>query len=655
MAAMQLGAGDLEFVRVYPPLGLARVGDAPGEDDYLISPEVIGGVPTKLDGSPAATVDDYRDNATKLKRHAARFRVYARTKSGDTIELTTKNVASVRWKVGLANLKAGWYNFLQAMDLGALSKPAERRNRQLPRMPGGRQWLDIVPSPVEIAGENERGDGYAFADGVFGDKQVYLGELRTDADGRLIVLGGRGVCASFKPELRPTTFANNFGWHDDTSDGPVRATITFRDGSEAVAEPGYVAVAPPNYAPEITPIVTMDDAVRELFMDLGWIQRPTTTSFAHDVWPIFDRMTGMQWVNHGFFMMHGTGSPLDAQSATVLERLRDRSAANAPWRDAVVALFSDGTKKPNEHALIPQVYGDAYGETPDDSDPRARLVLTRTQREHLTRWAAGDFDDSWSGSPKPPPFAALKPEAQVENLERAALHACLGGPFHPGIELTWTMRLPRVWKGPYRLKVLDAFPAKQDYGAKLTPEVCVAENGPYDGVAAGALTRFMGVPWHTDEASCNSSADYAPWTFLSMPSFWGARVPDQVLAEANVVSMMRLDAAQATQRNKHFTMRSDWLRDVRGRDYYDRIRLMVQKWSELGMVLPLKVHSEAMQTEQGRTYPPANDPKQKLMANAERLYEAEPQLAPVVGPMRFAPEPEREAPPPREPFRQDEV
>src|SRR5262249_45869254 len=54
-----------------------------------------------------------------------------------------------------------------------------------------------------------------------------LGELRSDADGRLIVIGGMGQ-SDFDP-VGPETiseFANNDGWFDDMSDGPVQAELT---------------------------------------------------------------------------------------------------------------------------------------------------------------------------------------------------------------------------------------------------------------------------------------------------------------------------------------------------------------------------------------------------------------------------------------------
>ena len=78
---------------------------------------------------------------------------------------------------------------------------------------------------------------------------AYLGELRTDPEGRLLFLGGCGKSKSFQAGAKPITHANNVGWHDDVCDGPVRATVTFSDGSFKEAEPGYVVVAPPNFAP----------------------------------------------------------------------------------------------------------------------------------------------------------------------------------------------------------------------------------------------------------------------------------------------------------------------------------------------------------------------------------------------------------------------
>ncbi|UPU00907.1 hypothetical protein J4G48_0010160 [Bradyrhizobium barranii subsp. apii] len=52
----------------------------------------------------------------------------------------------------MANLKAGWYEFNQAMDLGPLSQNALQRNRELV-LPDARWKLDITPPPRSIVGQ----------------------------------------------------------------------------------------------------------------------------------------------------------------------------------------------------------------------------------------------------------------------------------------------------------------------------------------------------------------------------------------------------------------------------------------------------------------------------------------------------------------------
>ncbi|WP_245494540.1 LodA/GoxA family CTQ-dependent oxidase [Rhizobium ruizarguesonis] len=653
----------IESIKVYPPLGIARVGNAKGSDDYFVGPEVIGGPPTMPDGTPALFVDHFRKADGSIKRQAARFRVYAHLKDGSVFEVTADD-AHIEWRVAIANLKAGWYDFNQAMDLSdGLSQPALRRNRELSLPSDDRSDLDIVPTPLSISGPDA--PPVTFNDGTFWRKIVPLGELRTDSKGRLLFLGGHGISAPFRKGLIPLTFANNVGWHDDISDGPVRATVTFPGAESLEAEPGYVAVTPPNYAPGVTGLVTMDDAVRETFHNEGWITKPTETIFANDIWPIFDRLTGQQWINHGLFVVHGHGSPIDARDPSVIDKLRNGSSANSSWRQSVFGLFRD----PNVGAdlvepKIPQIFGDGvdtlWNPPAKPAHALGLLSVTPTQYDHLRRWAAGDFHDDWTGSiPVPPDFVSLSPLDQVAHLERAALHDCLGGPFHPGIEITWVMRLARLWVRAYRLRVLSGEkPAKQDYGPELTPAVCIGPGGPFDGVAAGALTRFMGVPWQTDGTSCNSSADYFQSTFLSMPTFWGARVPDQVLAVANYDRAARIDATKLpVQAQKHFMLRVDWLRDIRGPDYYYRLQKMVTEWAGLGMVLPVQNPPAHLpldtRVEQGRAPDIAgSDLKIKLVTAVEELNEPE-MLVQSVAHLDVVPTEPRI--PPKRSFRQGEI
>jgi len=572
-------ANDIERVAVYPPLGIARVGNAPGDTAWFFGSEIRGKTPDL----PDAGSGPGRDEEGKILRQAVRFRAYAHLKDGSVVELTQSNGATLEWQVTLANLKAGWYDFNQAMDLpGGFSKDSSRRNSGTPT---GRSKLDITPGSRMIRGVNQQGGAYQFDNGSFFGVPVYLGELRTDDEGRLIVLGGKGQSAPRKAGTRPTTFANNQDWHDDVSDGPVRVRVTV-EGRQFLGEAGYVAVAPPNYAPGLFGVVTMEDAALETWFEAGWLPRPQTSSFVRDIWPIFHRLSQMSWVNHGLFVALGQGSPLNATDPQVIERLRDKSAANLVFRTRVATLFLAPSATGFDPGRLPQVFGDGYGET-NETAAIERLAVTRTMHEHLNRWKDGQFDDDWQGSPPVlPNFEDLSAADQVHHLERVALYECLGGPFHPGIELTWPLRDHRQWKRPYRLAVLDGEgPAAQDFGPELSPEACLANGGPLDGVAAGSMTRWLGVPWQTDEASCNSEAEYAPSLYLSMPSFWGARVPDQVLS-SEAWSRVKDASSPLAQRRKHFSFREDWLRDIRGRDYFDRIHAMVTRWWELGIVAP---------------------------------------------------------------------
>ena len=82
----------------------------------------------------------------------------------------------------------------------------------------------ITPGPRTIAGPN---GAASFDSGLFMGTPVPLGEIQTDSNGRLLVLGGFGNSGS--PTNAPlTSFDNNDGWHDDVSDGPVTATMTLR-------------------------------------------------------------------------------------------------------------------------------------------------------------------------------------------------------------------------------------------------------------------------------------------------------------------------------------------------------------------------------------------------------------------------------------------
>ncbi|GFM80111.1 hypothetical protein PSCICN_08030 [Pseudomonas cichorii] len=579
--ATTISTASIKSVRVHPGLGIARVGNALGHDEYVLAAEVPGAVAISADG-------EFRDAKGHLRRQAVRFRIYAELTDGSVRELTLADGVKIDWTVELANLKAGWYDFENAMDLPApYAKKAGRRN---PAVIGPqRKALDIRPGPRTIGGRNKQGKAFHFDTGEFYSKPVYLGELRTDEEGRLIALGGHGHSAPLKAGTAPVTFANNEDWHDDISDGPVYARVTFANGDTLEAEPGFLAVTPPNYAPGLFGVVTMEDVVRDLYVRNGQLPAHTSTEFTRDIWPIFDRLTNMQWTNHGIYLLSGSGSPLDTKNKAVLKKLADPSAKNAEFRKRVFELFRTPDGAGAFTAALLPFYGDYYGDYSDAEG--AGLAVTPLMYKALEKWVKGDFVSDWKGEPVIPAFSSLSPKQQTEALDRVGLHECLGGPFHPGIELTWFMRVSSVWKSPYRLAVLpQGHVVRQDYGSKLTPEICLSKGGPLDGVGPGSLTRALGVPWQTDGASCLSDAEYEPGSYLSFPSYWGARVPNSVLSNE---AWQRVGSTQSSepQQLKNFSYREDWLRDLKG-SYLARINKMVSQWWELGVLVSKETSPE---------------------------------------------------------------
>ncbi len=562
-------AEDIQSLSIHPAIGIARVGNAP--EGWFPAAEVRGGVPADPDG--------FRNLGGLMKRQVPRFRVYAKLKSGEVREVTAEE-GTLTWRVEVANLKAGWYQFLFPMDLDAsYVREPQRRNATLTG--SEREDLDIRPKARQISGPNEQGPQYRFDDGTFFGKPVYLGELRTDAAGRLLFFGGVGQSEPRVPGTRPKTFANNDGWHDDICDGSVRAHFEI-DGRSFEATPAHVVVAPPNYGPGLFGVVTMDDVVRDLYIRARWLEAPDSTAFTADIWPIFDRMTGHQWVNDGLLLVAGQGTPLDARDPAVIARLADASDGGAAFRRVVFALFRPQPPRDRPEAL-PPFYGDTFGDGVDAA--LEYLSVTETQYAHLRRWAAGDFSSDWAGIPATPNFDALTPAQQTEELDRAGLYECLGGPFHPGIEITWPFRLLSMWEAPYRLRALPEGEAvRQDYGPLLTRATALAPDGPHGASGPGSLTRWLGVPWQTDEASCNSAALYTPSLYLSSPSFWGARVPNQVMP-IEAFDVATLPDLPDLQRQRHFSNRRLWLRDIQGRNYLERIDAMVRDWWKLGLVM----------------------------------------------------------------------
>lgn len=575
---------DTKIVRaaIHPAIGIARIGNS---EEFFIGPEVIEPLPMK----PGF----YKDRKGALKRQAARFRIYGYNADGEVVGELSANNADITWTVYVANKKAAWYEFQLAMDIPEANAPdldpSVLRNKDIRGK--NRQKLTIDPGERSINGANKSGDKYKFDTGMFFGKPIYLGELRTDENGRLLFLGGRGVSASYKgTDVKPTTFANNDGWHDDTSDGSVTAAVNIRGRTIPVA-PAWVVTAPPNYAPDVIGVRTMYDLMLDIFIQDGRMTFPSKISFTKHIYPILYRLSNLQWVNEGFAEQYGPARPHDFLNPEYIAKLAAKDGgkedAAREMRRQICNTFRDFERDGVSPVPWPWLYGDAMN-VPPPNVARQSTAITQTQQRMLQLWVEGKFESDWSENRLiPHTLDKVSVAAQPATLDQSALEFCLADAFHPGCEMTWTMRHSSMYMSPFRIRHRQPEDEPERiYGGKLTPENVKLENGVLFGQSPGTITRWMAVPWQTDTASCRSGYEftlgfgplYDPYT----PTFWPARVPNHVLTEVDYQTAIDTNKPRE-ERIAAFNQRATWLR-VLSQNYLDAINEFVHGFGKMGVV-----------------------------------------------------------------------
>lgn len=547
----KLSSKQIVKAAIYPPIGVMRVGNS--IDEFFIGPLV---------DEPQVNTDvyAYRDKTGALKRQAAQFRIYGLNEAGEAVKELTMENSSITWSSQLANQKSSWYQFHIALDIPeALSPeipPALLRNINIK----DRKELMIQGQIQQVSKPNVK-EGKTF-EGAFCKKSVYLGEMRTDEKGRLIMLGGRGVSASIDGNIA-VTFANNEGWHDDISDGPVTAKVNY-NGQVLEVDPAWVICAPPDYAPMQKSVRTMWDLMRDVAVESKMMKAPTKPSFKKDILPIFERMTNLQWVNAGFAASFGWGGKFNFTSMEWIQKLNDPSKANMEMRRTISNNFrrfeESGAEAPQ---LWPWLYGDAVA-IPTKGSVRQHTTLSNLQLTFLDQWVEGnfisDFNENEDISTKSIDDYPIN--EQPDMLTKAALDFCLADAFHPGCELTWPVRSSGMYMAPFRFKHAPKFP-KTDYnyyGSTLDRGVLGMSSGPLlGGQVAGGLTRWMAVPWQTDTASCRDgyTTEYDPY----LPTFWPARVPNNILGENQYEKVLDSNLSEEDRRLA-FSDRYFWLDDL---------------------------------------------------------------------------------------------
>src|SRR5262245_9470575 len=375
--------------RIYPSIGIARVGDC--EDSFVIGPEAPGVVPS----------GPYRGADQGLKPQAARFRIYKVEIDANENETVTEEIVpgsdcKIEWSVSLANRKAAGLR---------IGDTLARQPNPRPRNPDLNRSKLVIEADGSVTGSGSKGPvlsgSIEFATtGASGPKvtDIVLAKLRTDENGRLLVVGGPGKSAS--PLNAPAeSFSDNNGWYDSVSDGPVSATLRIGGQAQPVV-PAWVVITVPRYAPGIYGIITWyDQAVNMSRMTTdGRFNRPATTSFTHDIYPILKRADNLSAV-HG--VAHSVGPPALADAARIA------SFSNASARAHVLAMLTPvGDPAPRAEELppvkMPKLFSGANPNPDPAAPPWTFLALTNYQMAHVENWVRGDFDADWPRSPPAP-------------------------------------------------------------------------------------------------------------------------------------------------------------------------------------------------------------------------------------------------------------
>src|SRR5215470_10052410 len=529
--------------RIHPAIGIARVGDAvrsdASQDFYFVGPE-IPEFAANVDPQSGAQ-GEFKTPDGKVKPQAARFRIFEYEKGSDGKfhsigEVRTSDgtrAVTITWTAHLANRKANFCAFhgqVGAEDnplfssYGTPGKPTVR-NEKLKTNAERKKWLELDPGPQTVNGGDTVTVAHFAIDRDLKKKKPSgetklkirtLGELRSDADGHLIVIGGMGQ-SDFDPGLGRETigqFANNDGWFDDMSDGPVDAELTI-DGAKQDVIGAWVLVGPPDFVPPIHSYRTMYDSlvdvvVREMdiptddglfagplahiaAMNDDWKRNQTIKdfrpSFRRDIAPILTAIARLERVHQhqigprarfhgsiGGLNFNALGAPgsLQADRDAVFERVRDPSAL--PTQQI-------------QPSQMPSAYGDyfeAANGRGDTNDPAYLHSVSKLQYALLRAWQRGDFVEDWQQTPASPP--AITPVG----LDRAALENMSGGAFYPGMEASWLFAKKEVWDKPFRLA------RNRTVGTVPVP----GEGRRNVLVEAGAFSQQMALPWQADFLDC---------------------------------------------------------------------------------------------------------------------------------------------------------
>ncbi|AEV33095.1 hypothetical protein Oweho_2121 [Owenweeksia hongkongensis DSM 17368] len=562
-------------LRIHPAIGMARVGNS---TEYYLGPEtmaasphgasaITGGLPIKPGTeSTHITSGDIRDGSGRLKRQAARFKIFQYPNEGEKLTYPTqggeevligstvdgKKVTDIIWTAHLANKKANCWEIDEDANKGIelykphppiddktitklVSTPPLRNpnfDSTSPQNPYNvdpgdtnrlkKLVIDAGPRAIKASqgtkpikfDDEPKASYYDKSSGTItdlpnypiqfpatngsgangSDPISYLGEILTEPNGRLLVLGGHGLaCAfdnqgNFDAEQPLCKDVDNDNWLDDTSDGPVTAVLVFEDGSQQPVEgSAWAVVTDPAYAPQTLNVVNLWDDVYNTWLENFDLQPEVYSNgnYNPDYKPFFQDDI-FPTLNAAHMQMWNTNLPDQAISAH--ERMKLLTEEKPPFDIMKFIRNPDDSQNDKGAPLMPLSLGDSN---------QAFLTVSRQQYFYMQQWNKGMSVG-----------ASKLPIGAGEQLDKTILVNCLGGRFSPGIDLTFIVRDPNLYNkdwqnpaiGPFRIngESLDYASATKDQPFLGIGYIPLRS----DPVQPGDLCKFMSIPWHTDYNSC---------------------------------------------------------------------------------------------------------------------------------------------------------
>lgn len=572
--------------QIFPAIGIARVGDSRLHSYIAAETPQIDHVP---EGgyrglgerqseyieplSPPLVVGDppIVPLVRQIKRMGCRFRIYEFAENRNRLATPSREItlddAEIEWHVQLVNRKAA-----ASADWGmGVAAPGPLNGSHDP-LSGPVPLQYIIDSGELTISGRDQGQLMMLGTimtGLPNSRAVKLGDLTTDAEGRLVVYGGHGLADSWLDPAPEPDRIRNPSWYDDISDGIVRATVKI-NGETHEALAARIVVSPPDYAhPCIAPVTLFD-----LAFDRSGGKEPDT-SFTNHIHPILHRSTFLEWTlfkisggNYGRSPKHGHGYTAN----------HDMHPDGAFFDPRVFPTLYDTTSQTGQDRRGKYL---AYLKHPSGSPPPAGaggfysmpaiegLTFTQVQYDHFANFAAGTFDPHWDEARDP---CVLHPPQTLPRLgdmprvrNRAAMDFAVGGPFFPGVEVG---------------AVVDD-PASYTTVGNEDPAINFRIS---DEIPAGALTASLAVPWqvgfnqHHYQSADGDRAD----------NLYPSARPVVVAAKQNGTT----DDMTWT---RPFT-------NERG-DKYQRQKMrtnqhMIDHWSELGFIAPAKYYVETDRTLQ---------------------------------------------------------